>query len=60
MDCSDDDTRPVCKQFKVGGYPTIIYFGTDNRWYAFEQNRKIDLMAKFVFEEGYKNVNERD
>jgi hypothetical protein len=26
VDCTDKNSKPICSQFKIGGYPTLIYF----------------------------------
>ena len=55
VDCTDEDGRDLCIQFKVKGYPTVIYL-QDSHFFKYKGDRTIDSFEKFVFEEGYKDA----
>ena len=47
VDCTAEDSRDLCMQFKVSAYPTIVLL-KDNRYYKYRGNREYESLKWFV------------
>jgi len=52
IDCTDENSRNVCGQFGVRGYPTLILL-KEGKYYTFKGPRKLENLADFALNEGY-------
>ena len=62
VDCTDSKSRSLCKLFKVGAYPTLLYYTNDQlegpaKVYKFAETRSIDTLEKFAIKGGFKDSN---
>ena len=52
MDCTEEQNKPVCGQFEVKGFPTVIYFPADeaykNQWFKHKGVRTIESFDAFA------------
>lgn len=49
VDCTAEETKPICRDQEVGGYPTIKYYNsTDAKGGEFEQGRSFKALSAFV------------
>ena len=54
VDCTKPHSKPVCKQFKVKGYPTILYFDNKTMYYQYKGKRDLQSLESYVLDGGYK------
>ena len=57
VDCTSDNGKPLCQQFEVRGYPTLLWFPTDliengegaaqKNYYKFQGPRSLDEFKSF-------------
>ena len=57
IDCTDENSRSVCGQFGVRGYPTLIFL-KEGKYYTFRGPRKLENLADFALNEGYLSASE--
>ena len=53
IDCTDNEAKPLCVQYEIGAYPTILYFAEDNRWYEYLPNQKLDDIPEWIMDKSY-------
>ena len=59
VDCDDKSASPVCAQFDVSGYPTLLFM--KGRYvYKYKGERSAEAFAKFALEGGYEQAEKED
>lgn len=58
VDCTTEDNKPVCSQFSIKGFPTLIYFpaeeGFNTQYYSHKGARTVEDILAFSAGQGYK------
>mmetsp|Transcript_13053 Transcript_13053/g.22024 ORF Transcript_13053/g.22024 Transcript_13053/m.22024 type:complete len:163 (-) Transcript_13053:358-846(-) len=52
VDCTQSESKPLCEQFNVRGYPSLLFFKGD-KIFKYKFKRSIEAMEDFVLNEGY-------
>lgn len=59
MDCDDKNSSPICAQFDIGGFPTLLLL--KGRYsFKYRGERSIEGFAKFALEGGYEEAEKED
>ena len=48
VDCTSDEGKALCSQFKVKGYPTVKLLNMDGKAYNFRRQRSLESFEDFV------------
>ena len=52
MDCTDEKNRPICSEYNVKGFPTLLYFpveeGFNNQTFKYAKQRDMNGFLTFV------------
>ena len=58
----DAKSKPLCKLYKIGAYPTLLYYTNDlndgpAKVYKFAETRSMETLEKFAIRGGYADSN---
>ena len=56
VDCTVEDARPICNQFGLRGYPTLIFLKEDKA-YTFRKKRDFESFVEFA-QKGYVDADD--
>jgi len=48
IDCTKEETKPICKEAEVKGYPTLILYKNGERKDTFSGSRSMENLHKFI------------
>jgi len=58
VDCTSDDGKILCQEYEVRGYPTLLFFPSDEEenglYYKYQGQRSLDQLEKFALTGEYK------
>lgn len=60
VDCTLSESKEVCQQFGVRGYPTIKFFGLDNKVYSYKKQRSLQALQDFILNEEFKELTKEE
>ena len=62
VDCTEESNKAICSQFGVKGYPTLIYFPTDegynNQFFKHAGSRTLDGLLSYSVDKKWKPASD--
>ena len=61
VDCTSTKGRPLCSEYAVHGYPTLLYFPLDTDTYiTYKGKRTLDAFESWIDSQLYIEINEEN
>ena len=57
MDCTGDDSKDLCSQYEIRGYPTLLYFPVEadrsGKYQKYNGERSLETLVEYALKGGY-------